>query len=55
MNKDVEIRCRVSEAEKSLIKKKAKANKMKLSEYVRFASIGTETIEIETEIKVTVK
>jgi len=51
MNKDVEIRCRVSEEEKTLIKHKAKQAGMKMSEYIRYVSLGDVEIKISTEIK----
>jgi len=51
MNKETEIRFRVSNEEKELIKQKAKLAGMKMSEYVRFTALGTTTINIETKIK----
>jgi hypothetical protein len=55
MNKEVEIRFRVSKEEKLLIKQKAKLNKMKMSEYARYACLGTEIISTETITKITIK
>jgi predicted DNA binding CopG/RHH family protein len=54
MNKETEIRFRVSEEEKSLIKQKAKKSGMKLSEYVRLTALGDCIIKrnITEEIKI---
>ena len=51
MNKDTEVRFRVSDEEKELIKQKAKEAGMKMSEYVRYTALGTTNITIITEIK----
>jgi uncharacterized protein (DUF1778 family) len=47
------IQFRVTEEEKELIRKKAKANGMKMSEYVRYASLSVDSISVKitTEIE----
>lgn len=55
MNKDVEIRCRVSKEEKSLITKKAKQAGMKLSEYVRIMSLSNTEVEVIINTKIITK
>ena len=51
MKKEIEIRFRVDEQQKSIIMQKAKEHNMKLSEYVRYASLGDVEIKITTEVK----
>jgi uncharacterized protein (DUF1778 family) len=55
MPKDVEISCRVTKEQKDLVKRKAKANKMMLSEYIRYATLSIDTIETEIITKITCK
>jgi predicted DNA binding CopG/RHH family protein len=55
MNKETEIRFRVSEEEKSLIKQKAKQAGMKLSEYSRFCSLADCELEVITNTIVKIK
>ena len=48
---ETKIQFRVSNEERSLIKQKAKKAGMKMSEYIRYASLGNIEIKITTEIK----
>jgi predicted DNA binding CopG/RHH family protein len=48
---EAKIQFRVSDEEKELIKQKAKEAGMKMSEYVRYCSLGTTNIKIIAEIK----
>ena len=51
---ETKIQFRVSDEEKSLIKQKAKRAGMKMSEYVRYVSLGDCIVEtkITTEVKI---
>jgi hypothetical protein len=52
MNRDVELRCRVTDDEKALIKSKSDELGMKMSEYVRLCCIGSEiSIQIKTNVE----
>jgi uncharacterized protein (DUF1778 family) len=53
MNKETEIRFRVSEEEKELIRKRAKEAGMKLGEFARYMSLGDCTVETKTIINTT--
>jgi predicted DNA binding CopG/RHH family protein len=52
---EAKIQFRVSDEEKELIKQKAKEAGMKMSEYVRYCSLGDVELEIITNTKVIVK
>jgi len=51
---ETKIQFRLSEEEKALIKQKAKKAGMKLSEYIRYVSLGDCIVEtkITTEVKI---
>jgi uncharacterized protein (DUF1778 family) len=55
MNKETEVRFRVSEEEKSLIKENAKRAGMKLSEYARYTALGECVIERNITEKIKIK
>jgi uncharacterized protein (DUF1778 family) len=50
-----DIRVRVTPEEKKQILENAKTNDMKMSDYVRFASIGNKKIETKTITEITIK
>ena len=53
MNTNINIR--VSEEEKSLIKQKATKANMKLSEYIRYVSLGDCIVETKTTTEIKIK
>ena len=55
LNKETEIRVRVTDEEKRIIKEKAKANGMNMSEFARYASLVVGSIETEIVVTTNIK
>lgn len=53
-NKETKLFARITKDEKKLIKDKAKSNGMKMSEFIRYAVLAVDAVEVKitTEIKI---
>ena len=47
-NRDTVVRCRVTKAEREILRRKAAKMKMSVSEYIRFAAIESDNLQVVT-------